>query len=357
MKIATETTRAPQERREPRRAGDNRERTTEPGSNPLDNLIGMAMAMTGGLEDGGIAPGAELDGHARIMELQDFLETFSSNPNAGDPTSSSEGGDGLTLLDATASITREPESDAWGLHKDLAQPGGARAKISSELHGSTLGSRVIPPGGGDDGGISGGEVPPSDASLPAQMRFEAAEAKAEARDAARADDALPVQDAEVASAPERPRSEAPSNRGLAATSPNAETVTETTVESKAAEALMMDEAPELPPELVPKPTGDGPVRVRIDDDLAVEVDATGGVVDVTLEGAVKAVERLQDLGPELERQLANSGWDLGTFQSRQDGQRGPTQHHRGNPVHNVESSGTVESPTRVRRGNLIDIIA
>lgn len=70
------------------------------------------------------------------------------------------------------------------------------------------------------------------------------------------------------------------------------------------------EAPEL---AAPAPDV---VRVRIDQDLDVEVTREPNGIGVILEGAVEAVESLSDIGRDLRDSLASGGFELNHFEKR-----------------------------------------
>ena len=98
------------------------------------------------------------------------------------------------------------------------------------------------------------------------------------------------------------------------------------------------------------------VRVRVDEDLDVEITADGDGVEVTLEGAAEAVEELDDIGPELQEELARAGFHLRDFQRRERQQEFelPEGTQEADAVELDEP--TVDTP-RVIRGELLDVIA
>ena len=85
-------------------------------------------------------------------------------------------------------------------------------------------------------------------------------------------------------------------------------------------------APVTHPEAAPDPraSGDHHVRVRLADDLAVDVTTSGHRVHVAVDGSAEAVAPMRHLGPELEAELARSGFSLAGFSTRDQGTRRDT---------------------------------
>lgn len=99
-----------------------------------------------------------------------------------------------------------------------------------------------------------------------------------------------------ASAPERPRAQAPSEVAV----PLAE----------------LAEAP-LPPAVEREQ-----VRILLDRQLSVEVSTQGNRVEVTLSGSAMALEPLKAIAPELGASLRQDGYQLEHFAARDEGQGG-----------------------------------
>ncbi len=84
-------------------------------------------------------------------------------------------------------------------------------------------------------------------------------------------------------------------------------------EAVAEAATEPQDMPELP---VPEP---GRLRVTVDDELAVEVSKRAGRIDVAVDGSARALEEVQDLGPELAASLQELGFELGGFSQQERG--------------------------------------
>lgn len=100
---------------------------------------------------------------------------------------------------------------------------------------------------------------------------------------------------------------------------------------------------------------DGGVRIHLDPELAVEVRPRGDGLEVLLDGTAGALEPMQDVEQELQRQLRQAGSELTGFaqhrRSRDDGgtpRKGPAQQqHEPQPRHVAFAA----------RGSLINTIA
>lgn len=119
--------------------------------------------------------------------------------------------------------------------------------------------------------------------------------------------------AEPTSQPASPTTAAPS-APLEVTTPTADVL-------PASAAELPQELPPLP-EIAPVPQQ---VKVRVDAGLDLHVRADGDAVEVMLEGAVRAMEGLADIAPELRNELASSGFELASFEARTRDERAPTQ--------------------------------
>jgi len=110
------------------------------------------------------------------------------------------------------------------------------------------------------------------------------------------------------------------------------------------------------PQLVPELAAPAPdvVRVRVDQDLNVEVTREAKGIGVLLEGAVEAVESLRNIGDELRESLEQGGFDLSSFESRH---RAESQDAEATTTATSDASDPVDEPAqRVRLGVHLDRI-
>lgn len=298
------------------------------------------------------------------------------NTQPTDPRSASVRMTGSTDPTPHTLTTRESGFEARGLRSGAVPPGGAGTDSTPASLGTESDSREVPPPTGTSqshGGISPVAAAaeaveasvdvvelaaePDDAAATAAQRTDArARVDATAADTAAVDDAAAPDDAFDLDAldldapePGAPRADVSAGAKAESTSTPSSTRLEPTVEAPTDPA----DVPDLPPRTV----GDGPVRVAIDDDLAVEVTADDAGIDVTLEGDADAVRPLHDVGPELEEELARNGWDLRQFGSRKDRQAETTQHHVGAAVVDEEIPSDTPANRVLRRGKLVDTLA
>lgn len=101
------------------------------------------------------------------------------------------------------------------------------------------------------------------------------------------------------------------------------------------------------------------VRLRIDEQLDIEITADGEGIGVVLEGSAEAVEPLQDIGRDLQEELARAGFHLSEF-SAHERERDDRDAQGAESDSNKTLSEVAEAPeesTRVIRGTLLDVIA
>lgn len=234
-----------------------------------------------------------------------------SHPEPGDPRRSFvEGDDGLDRPTDRGPTAREPGMRARGLRLDSARPGGAGVESFRIQSRSTLsGSRGFP-------AHTEAEPTPVEVIEPAPVEaIEPAEVEAIARSAPR----LRRTERPRPTLPAGPRTGAAPETGAieaGAVDPTPTDVLASYERVERAEPLEPG-PPRAEAPLPPARAEDAPTRIRLDEDLTIEVDVQEASVDVTLEGDDDAIEPLADLGRELERALDEDGFDLGSFAHRE----------------------------------------
>jgi len=123
-------------------------------------------------------------------------------------------------------------------------------------------------------------------------------------------------------------------------------------------------AMEPPPELVPTPPSDRVVRLKLDQDLEIQIATRDQHVDVLLHGDMKRVEALLALGPELRAELDRSGFTLGDLTGRdQSGANAQGGGHERSPSSPkpapaaATSAAQVVAPAPVRHDGLVSALA
>jgi hypothetical protein len=101
------------------------------------------------------------------------------------------------------------------------------------------------------------------------------------------------------------------------------------------------------------------VRVRVDDDVSVDVRVEGDAVHVVLETTEAAARDFDGLQHELADQLAQSGADLGSYaqRSRDDGSDPERPAGRGTVGEGASADVDAPSAAPVARGRLVNRIA
>lgn len=137
----------------------------------------------------------------------------------------------------------------------------------------------------------------------------------------------------------------------------------------AAAALDVDTAeldgllePEAVAEAAPEPqdTPELPVaplrslRIKVDDELSLDVSTRSGRVDVSADGTTRAVAEIQDLGPELAASLRELGFELGGFSQQERGDADPGQSKGDRSAGDGESD---ETPRRASGGRFVNRLA
>lgn len=326
---------------------------------------------------------------------------FASTAPPPDPRRVSvDGSEGLDPMASRRLTAREPGSRAWGLRLDSTRPGGAGVELKRfQTHSTVPGSRGFRPADLRTSSLvqAAAEFPHSTAAEATDPVDAVMDRSIEGlREDPVAEGSRPTATSEVAEARE-PTADRMGRRAATVAErldPRQRRVVSSAVEQRspvsvdpsaaegvldlgtAAESVKADlprssaapapAPPAQPPaadpaeaRLPPVPTTDGPVRVQVDADLTVEIDSHDGVIDVVLEGDEQAIEPLRDLGPALEEELDQHGWNLGQFDRREHPDARRDGLHRGRIVAAPDPAPAEDTPrrSRVRKGQIVDIVA
>ena len=102
------------------------------------------------------------------------------------------------------------------------------------------------------------------------------------------------------------------------------------------------------------------LRIQIEHDLFVEVTTIDEGVEVMVEGLREFLTPLQDIGPELERELERSGFSLNDFQTQEreaGGGSGGEGSSSGSDEAADDNQGAVPERVVIRRGHLFETVA